>query len=83
MTFDSGRGARGFEDGRRLESTERGFFGFAAQEGFAQPRPSGNASLPDCFFPGSLRDGDDGGLAPIPLPEGFHPSDSLLRFALD
>ena len=25
--------------------------------------------------------GNDGGLAPIPLPEGFHPSDSLLRFA--
>ena len=25
--------------------------------------------------------GNDGSLAPIPPPEGFHPSDSLLRFA--
>ena len=25
--------------------------------------------------------GNDGGLAPMPLPEGFHPSDSRLRFA--
>ena len=36
-------------------------FGSAAPEGFAQPRPSGNASLPDYFFSGSLRDRDDGG----------------------
>ena len=44
--------------------------------------PSGNASLPDGFFFDRFAIGNDGGLTPIPLPEGHCPSDSLPRFAL-
>ena len=43
--------------------------------------PSGNASLPDGFFFDRFAIGNDGGLTPIPLPEGHCPSDSLPRFA--
>ena len=49
--------------------------------GCAVIRPSGLASLPDCFFLDRFAMGNVGGLATNPLPEGHCPSDSLPRFA--
>ena len=44
--------------------------------------PSGIASLPDYVFFDRFAIWGTLGLPPQALPEGFHPSDSLLRFAL-
>ena len=52
------------------------------QNGLRDHRPSGFASLPDCYFLYRFAMGNVRGLAPKTPPEGRCPSDSLLRFAL-